>query len=144
MRKLQSDKGTRKKRTPKKGISYYKRKADVVWSIYIRTRDSDGTYGTCITCGVRRLIKELQCGHFVKRSVNLLRYDEENTNAQCYSCNVMRYGEQYLYAKALDDKYGDGTADKLMAQRFTSHKFTIEELEQIIEDAQLGIKEKSP
>ncbi len=106
-----------------------------MFSQYVRLRDSAGGLAVCITCGVKKPIKEMQCGHFVKRSVNLLRYDEENCNAQCYSCNVMRYGEQYLYAKALDDKYGDGTAEKLMNQRQISHQFTTEELQQIIQDS---------
>ena len=82
----------------------------------------------------------MQAGHFVKRSVNQLRYDEENVNAQCPGCNIWKYGEQYAYAKALDLKYGTGTAERLMEQRFTTHKFTITELEEIIHDAKEQIK----
>lgn len=128
------------KKQPKPKISVLKRKADAIFSQYVRLRDSEKGLSECITCGVKKPIKEMQCGHFVKRSVNLLRYDEENCNAQCYSCNVMRYGEQYLYAKAVDLKYGDGTADKLMAQRKTPHQFTAQELQQIIDDAKTAIE----
>lgn len=117
----------------KTSVSSLKKKADKVFSIYIRTRDSKDGLAECITCGVMKPIKEMQAGHFVSRKVNKLRYDELNVNAQCYVCNVMRYGEQYKYAKQLDLKYGDGTAESLHAQRFETHKLTISELEKIIE-----------
>ena len=58
----------------------------------------------------------------------------------CPSCNVFKHGEQYLYSKALDFKYGDGTAEELMNRRFETHKFTITELEEIIHDAKEQIK----
>lgn len=82
----------------------------------------------------------MQAGHFVSRKVSLLRYDDENVNAQCPSCNVFKYGEQYAYSIALDKKYGDGTAEKLWNQRHSVHKFTITELESIIEEANEQIK----
>ena len=124
-----------------KSVTALKKKADKYWSQYVRLRDSnDEGVAECITCGVSKHWKQLQCGHFVSRRVNLLRYDEENTNAQCMGCNVMKHGDIYTYGKNLDLKYGDGTADKLHAQRFTSHKFTVDELEQIIHDAQEMVK----
>ena len=123
-----------------KSVSQLKKLADAAHSQEVRLRDSDKNgLATCITCGVKRPWKELQCGHFVSRRVNSLRYDEQNTNAQCYSCNVMRYGEQYAYARALDLKYGDGTADKLHAQRFSTHSFTRDELQKIIDEAKESI-----
>jgi len=131
-----------KKRTSKKrtSLAKTKKKADAFFSIYIRMRDADKNgVAECITCGVKRPWKQMQNGHFVSRRVSLLRYDEENCNAQDYSCNVMKHGDLYTYAKNLDLKYGDGTADKLHAQRFTTHKFTIEELESIIMDAKTQI-----
>lgn len=123
-----------------KTLSQLKKEADRVHSIYIRKRDSD-MWGdaTCITCDSKKPWGQMQCGHFVSRKVNALRYDEENTNAQCVGCNMFKSGEQYLYSKALDMKYGDGTADKLMSQRFETHKFTREELEQIIADRKAQI-----
>lgn len=125
----------------KKTTSQLKKQADKIFSMAIRLRDSDEAgRAKCITCPTVKHWKDMHCGHFVKRSVNLLRYDYENCNAQCPQCNVYKYGEQYAYSKALDDKYGAGTADKLMDQRFTSHKFTTEELEDIISTAQEEVK----
>ena len=76
----------------------------------------------------------MQCGHFVSRRVNSLRWDDENTNAQCIGDNMFKSGEQYQYSIALDMKYGDGTAKKLWEQRFDTHKCTRDELEEIIHD----------
>jgi len=58
----------------------------------------------------------------------------------CIGCNMYKQGEQYLYAKNLDAKYGEGTADALMAKRHDTHKFTIPELEEIIQDATVQIQ----
>lgn len=124
----------------KESVSKLKKKADALFSHYVRLRDADRYgVGECITCGVRKPWQELQAGHFIKRSVSLLRYDDENVNSQCYQCNVLKYGEQYRYAKELDLKYGDGTADRLHAQRNTTHKFTIVELKGLIEEAKKNI-----
>lgn len=77
----------------------------------------------------------MQNGHFVSRGASALRYDEQNCNAQCVGCNMFKSGEQYLYSVALDNKYGDGTAAKLMARRREIHRFSHEELEKIITDS---------
>ena len=82
----------------------------------------------------------MQNGHFVSRRVSLLRYDEENCNAQCVGCNMFKHGDLFTYAQNLDLKYGDGTAKKLHYQRFTTHKFTADELNQVIHDAKVSIK----
>lgn len=117
----------------KQGVAQLKKKADKVFSLYIRHRDSTDGYAKCFTCGVLKPIAQMQNGHFVSRRVNTLRYDELNCNAQCYSCNVMNHGDLYNYAKKLDEWYGDGTADGLHALRHSTHKFTIDELQKIIE-----------
>lgn len=123
------------------GVAKLKKLADKYFSLYIRLRDSDNRgIATCITCGVSKPYKEMHAGHFVKRSVSLLRYEETNVHAQCPQCNVYKYGEQYKYAKEIDLRYGEGTAEDLHSQRFTVHKFTTSELQNIIEDAKESIK----
>ncbi len=133
----------RKSKSKAKGVAYYKKQADKHWSLYIRHRDGeqrpDGWYAECITCGEWRPLKTMQCGHFQRRSYNIIRYDEENTNAQCYTCNILRYGEQYKYAQAVDKKYGNGTADKLVKLAKTEHKLSVSELQEIINTAQAYI-----
>lgn len=127
-----------------KTIAKLKKEADAAWSIYIRVRDSDSNgMVTCITCPTTLHWKQMQCGHFVSRRVNSLRFDEQNTNAQDVSCNMFHSGEQYKYGLALDEKYGDGTAAQLHGRRFETHSFTREELEGIIKYAKDYVREKS-
>lgn len=76
----------------------------------------------------------------MSRRFNVLRYDEENVNAQCYRCNVAFSGEQYKYAVALDRKYGEGTAERLHKASASLHQFTVDELEQVIRDSKIQIE----
>ncbi len=121
-------------------VKSLKKKADATFSKYVRYRDGEYRNGQwvvdCITCGVIKPISQMQNGHFVTRRASMLRFDEENCNAQCVGCNMFKAGEQYLYSKAIDTKYGSGKAEELMSRRHETHKFTIEELEEIIRDAQ--------
>lgn len=121
-----------------------KKKADAQFSKYVRYRDSELKNGEfiaeCITCGVEKPVKQMQAGHFVSRRVSSLRYDELNVNAQCVSCNMFKAGEQYLYSINLDKKYGEGTAKSLMDRRHETHKFTQDELTNIINEARESIK----
>lgn len=129
----------------KKPIKTLKKNADAAFSLYIRHRDSKEILGErktqCITCGVWKPVKEMQCGHFVSRVCSKLRYDEQNCNGQCFSCNVMKHGDLYQYAKQLDLKHGDGTADRLHNQRSEYFKLTEEFLQKVIDDAKAYIKE---
>jgi hypothetical protein len=122
-------------------VSELKKQADKYFSKYVRLRDSVDGYGQCITCDRTYHWKQAQAGHFVSRSCNFLRYNDENVNLQCSGCNLFKAGDQYQYAKNLDLKYGTGTAEKLHSQRHTTHKFTAEELEKIIKEAKEYIKE---
>ena len=121
-----------------------KKKADAYFSKYVRYRDSELKNGEfiaeCITCGVEKPVKQMQAGHFVSRRVSSLRYEDMNVNAQCVGCNMFKAGEQYLYSINLDKKYGKGTAEELMARRHETHKFTQDELLNIIAESKETIK----
>jgi hypothetical protein len=124
-------------------IAKLKKKADTYFSKYIRQRDVDHTgYGECITCGRSYHWKDAQAGHFVSRKTNKLRFDERNVNLQCVGCNMFKSGEQWVYGKELDKKYGDGTADELMSKRHETYKFTVTELEEIIEYSKENLRWK--
>lgn len=132
------------KKPIKPSVAKLKKTADTIFSQYIRLRDSDKDGNLkCISCDVVKPWKEMQNGHFVTRGCNLLRYDELNCNGQCVGCNMFKAGNLFEYGRQLDLKYGDGTADRLHAQRFITHKLKIEELEKIIKDAREYINENS-
>lgn len=101
-----------------------------VFSEYIRLRDADENgYCKCITSG--RLVHWKLCdaGHFIGRRHKSTKFHEQNVNAQSRNDNRFNAGNQYIHAKMIDQKYGPGTADKLLAMsRMTCKrdKFEIE------------------
>jgi len=98
----------------KKTISKLKKELDQIFSVYIRIRESSDTgVAVCFTCGKTANWKILQNGHFLSRRFMATRFDEENCQVQCVTCNVFRNGEQYKFGVALDNKYGEGTAEDL-------------------------------
>lgn len=64
---------------------------DELVSKIVRKRD-----GRCITCGST---KNLTCSHLIKRGRASLRFDLDNCNCQCASCNFKHnhYPEFYTY-----------------------------------------------
>jgi len=99
-----------------KSLKYYKARADRLFSLYIRQRDADENgYCKCITCKGLGLWSYFDSGHFMLRQNEGTRYHEKNANVQCKGCNNKNWkqGLQYEHGKAIDKKFGDGTADKL-------------------------------
>nr|BDD43957.1 recombinase [bacterium] len=90
-----------------------RQKADRWFSKFIRLRDTNNGIGRCITCGANKPFEKLDCGHFISRRFEATRYDERNAHAQCLKCNRFQHGNQFQHAKAIDRKYGEGTADNL-------------------------------
>jgi hypothetical protein len=108
---------------------------DKLWkafSEYIRLRDSDENgYCICITSGRRVHWTECDAGHFISRRHMATKYDEQNVHAQGRFDNRFAAGQQFIYAKEIDKKYGKGTADKLLIRsRMTAKigKFEIDNL----------------
>ena len=106
------------------------KKLDAIFSQYIRLKDADYNGNvTCFTCGkVEHYKKGMQCGHFQSRKYYATRWLELNVAVQCAGCNVFRYGEQFLFSKYLDKKYGDGTAEELYIKSREIVKFSNDEL----------------
>jgi len=46
----------------------------------------------------------------------------------------MKQGQQYLFAKYLDQKYGDGHSDKMLIKSKKTIKYTNQELLDMVED----------
>ena len=92
-----------------------KAKADRYFSEYIRMRDSNSNgLSQCITCGTFKSWKDMDCGHFISRRFESVRYDEKNAHAQCKKCNRYENGNQFQHGVKIDEKYGEGTAEKLL------------------------------
>jgi hypothetical protein len=110
-------------------------KDDKLWkafSVYIRVRDADSNgYCRCITSGKLVHWTECDAGHFISRRHMATKYDEQNVHAQGRGDNRFRSGEQLIYAKAIDKKYGQGTADRILARSRGTRKFEQFEIESL-------------
>lgn len=86
-----------------------------LFSKFIRMRDASqlNGYCPCMTCGMSFFWKYMEAGHFIPRAKKEIKFNEQNVNAQCVGCNHTEDGRYDAYAKALDKKYGPGTAAKL-------------------------------
>lgn len=122
-----------KKKT--KSVSQLKKDADSEFSKYIRNKYADyAGYVTCVTCGVSKPIKEMQAGHYEKRSVNSLRFDERNVHPQCVGCNVFKKGNYPRYATFMVGRYGEGILEQLEEGAKEIKQFKAHELQAIIDD----------
>ena len=70
----------------------------------------------------------------------ITRWNEDNCQVQCYSCNVMQQGKQYEYSKWLDYTYGKGKADQLLLESKQLRKFDRFELERMIDQYKQEVK----
>jgi len=116
------------KRTPlrkrsKNRLPTLKRKAWSLFSKYIRERDGN----VCFTCGEYGN----QAGHFIHR--DSLDFEEKNIHAQCTRCNLNLSGNLAEYTLRMIDKYGREEVDELMARKHQIKRWTVGELEEIIE-----------
>ena len=116
------------------------KKLHSIFSQYIRLKDSENEYATCFTCGKSDHWKKLQNGHFQSRRHYSTRWDEVNCQVQCAGCNVFSQGEQFIFSKNLDLKYGKGTAENLQIQAGQIIKLSDSELQEMIKDYEKFVK----
>ena len=111
-----------------KNLKLAKAKADRYFSKYIRQRDIDKP---CITCG--KYTDQKDCGHFISRRFEPVRFDENNAHGQCLKCNRFEYGNQFEHGKHIDKMYGDGTSEKILLKSKMFSKRNIDDYERIAE-----------
>jgi 5-methylcytosine-specific restriction endonuclease McrA len=110
-------------------VNIYIKRLDTVFSIFIRTRDSDENgICKCFCCGKIAHYKEMDCSHFVNRKHLALRWNEINCQTTCRSCNRFDEGNLPAFALSLQKKYGSDIIEKLLSQKNTTVKFTSFEL----------------
>lgn len=126
-----------KSKTPKLSTSKLKKKADAIYSQYLRLSSADKNgMCKCYTCSTVKHWKDMQCGHFVTRTITALRFDPRNTKPQEKSCNIFNQGRLDVFATNLVKEYGVGILDELQEakkQRFTA-KQARELYERVIEE----------
>ena len=118
---------------PKKIKKLTKAKVWKVFSEYIRRRDSDWRGNCeCISCGAVKHWKEMHAGHFI-HNVNAVYFNEYNVNGQCPYCNTFKHGNLHFYKRNLELKVGKDIVKDLMDTKWTVHKFTQKELQEILD-----------
>jgi len=122
----------------KKTLSSVKKKLWDIFSVYIRMRDCLETtgsteWGLCFSCDKRYHFKLLQAGHFIpgRHSANL--FSERGTHAQCYNCNINLKGNTLEYRRRIIAKYGQWADEELEARARLIKKYTIPEIEGLID-----------
>ena len=107
-------------------------KLDAIFSLYIRRRYSNNDISECFTCGKKDHWKLLQNGHFQSRTHYNTRWNELNCQVQCVSCNVFNQGQQYIFGKNLDSKYGEGTSNELFLKAKRIAKYSMSDLKEML------------
>jgi len=109
-------------------------KAQKVFNTYIRQRDSDEGYFTCISCGQTKTTDLMDAGHYVPvKGSSALRFDEYNVNGECKSCNGFDQFHLIGYRRNLIDKVGERKVIELEQQHRLIKKWSRLELNEIIE-----------
>jgi len=116
-----------------KTLSQLKKKADKVFSEYVRRINAD-RYGRlkCYTCNKTLNVSGCHAGHFHARRHLATRWDEMNVKPQCPRCNLWEEGDKPTFAENLVREYGVGILEELRAKRNTSGEVGRKEIEEVI------------
>jgi hypothetical protein len=103
------------------------KQAQIVFNSFIRHRDKDKG---CISCGG----SVDHAGHYLNQGQHSAhRFSELNVNGQCVGCNCYKHGNLIRYRQGLVKRYGEDAVLKLENEPKTAHRWSREELENIIE-----------
>ena len=105
---------TKKTKSPTK--TKLRKRADSVFSTFVRLRDSNKQWiVTCPLCWSKLPRKQAQNMHFIKRSCWLYRFNEDNCHAGCYRCNVVLSWNYIEYTRWMQRQYGIEAVDEMIA-----------------------------
>jgi len=108
-------------------------KAQTIFNRYIRQRDSEDGYFTCISCGQVKAIDLMDAGHYVPvKGSSALRFDEYNVNGECKRCNGFDQFHLIGYRRNLINKVGERKLMELEQQHRLIKKWSRSELNEII------------
>lgn len=116
-----------KKRKKTKLKTLFK-KAERLWSLYIRDRDK-----ACVICGTK---KNLTNGHLITRSKKSVFFDPKNSNCQCTSCNYKHEFNPEIYTAWFLNKYGLEEYNSLCQKSESIKKWTEDELLTLINECE--------
>lgn len=108
----------------KKTIAQLIKLATKHFNAYIRNRDSEDGYFTCISCEKTKEIGMMHAGHYLSAGHNAsLRFSEDNVHGQCVACNTHLHGNLIRYRENLVKKIGSGKVEILESISRMTHKW---------------------
>jgi hypothetical protein len=113
-----------KQKNMKKPKSIAKLKQDVqkVFNAWIRQRDSQDGFFTCISSGETLPVSQMNAGHYYPvGQYDGLRFDEDNCHGQSIRDNKFLYGNLIAYGENLPSRIGQERFDALK-QRAAEYK----------------------
>ena len=117
--------------------------AQDVFNAFIRSRDSDEDYFTCISCREPKHIGYMNAGHYLPVSVaSSIRFHEDNCHGQCIECNQGKDGNRSAYYPALVLKIGIDRVTCLEMLGRQSKKWDRHDLAVIIETYKSKLKQQ--
>lgn len=112
-------------------VQAMKTELDFMFSRIVRMSAADSVGNcTCFTCGVIKHFSLVDCGHYIKRSNTLLRWNFMNGFVQCKPCNQTKHGNYDVFTKKLIE-LNPSLVDQLNEQSREVHKYTRDELKQL-------------
>ena len=122
-------------RERKPSVQTLVKKLDIVFSEFIRLRDSR-PFGyrcfKCISCGQIKPYEQMDCGHFIGRTHMATRFDEENCHGECRFDNRFNSSHMIDYQRNLEKKIGRERMDLLIVTGKTTKKWSAFELDILI------------
>lgn len=107
--------------------------AETLFNFYIRSRDRQGNTFTCISCGNKLPVSQLQAGHYLPAGSNAaVRFNEDNVHGQCRECNCDKHGNREAYRRGLIGKIGEDRVLALEQQAKVFYKYDRAELGEVI------------
>lgn len=121
-------------KTKKKTLAKLLNDCQTIFNKYIRSRDSEDGYFTCISCSRILPVDKMNAGHYVPvRGGSYLRFSELNTHGECEGCNCFDEFHLIGYRKNLIEKIGPEAVEWLELNRHTVKKYTRQEILDLIE-----------
>ncbi len=112
-----------------KSVSQWRKELQQVFNQYIRLRDQGKG---CISCN-RPLQGKYDAGHFYScGSYPNLRFNEDNTQGQCVSCNQHKHGNLLEYAIGLEKRIGKKRFDELKSMRNGRLSLPLDKIKELI------------
>jgi len=130
----------------KKTLSKLKYDLQKIFNKFIRLRDLDGDYFTCISCGETKPKEVLNAGHFYAvKGYDSMRFNEDNVHGECVGCNCFNESHLIGYGINLELRIGRERVEELheLAREYkkNGYKWSRIELEELIVEYKQKVKE---